>query len=129
MKQKMRKILTTVTLVLSCGATAQAGTTFVTPLARAEGGQITECVVTNFGTQPAVLGVCVFDSNGTCIDTSTLDTCNTGPLASGATCITRGDVFEVGCRVVSSSRRVRVALEARDAVGGNLQVMFPATRR
>jgi len=128
MKQKMRKILTTVTLVLSCGATAQAGTTFVTPLARALAGQITECVVTNFATEPAVLSVCVFDSNGTCINTATLDTCNTGPLAPGATCITRGDVFDVGCRVVSSARKIRAALEVRD-VAGNLQVMFPATRR
>ncbi len=130
MKMKPWKMLTTAILVLACGATAQAATTLVTPLADtfSLANQITECVVTNFDAKPAVVTVSLFAVDGSAITGISVDTCNSGPLASGTTCFVHANPGQAGCRVVTSTSKVHAALEVWDADTDRLQVMFPATK-
>ena len=127
MRQKIRRVLTVVILVLGCGTAAQAANTFlVTPVVFIGTSQSLDCVVTNFDTTPAVISVGLFNAFGQSIIPDIND-CNSSSLASGHTCsvITSGAAL---CRVVSSTKKVHVAVEVFDPPPAGLVVMFPATR-
>ena len=127
MRQKIRRVLTVVILVLGCGTAAQAANTFlVTPVAIIGGSQTLDCIVTNFDTTPAVISVGLFSATGGSVP-AIADSCSGSSLASGHTC-TVATVISALCRVVSSTKKVHVAVEVFDPPPAGLVVMFPATR-
>jgi len=121
-------ILTVLSLVLAYGSTAEGSTILVTPIAFAANQQV-QCVVTNFDTKPAVITAQMF-SQVPALLTPYFDSCDGVPIPSGASCSINVYPVEVYalCRVVSSSSKVKAALEVIDIDTGKLTIMFPAAK-
>jgi hypothetical protein len=129
----MRKITRGLFALAFCAMASapQAGavTLFSTPLVPAN-GQVPVCSVTNVDTKPITLTVEVVDADGATV-VPVANECPVAPatLAPRETCFLYAPInARVSCRVTSSSKKIRAALNLLNGTTAALEVQAPATR-
>ena len=137
MRHMICGILIVFSFVFAYAATAEATYYLFTTTAFSNNQEVF-CAVTNVDSHPVTITVRLFDTvpheiGGASLD---IDTCGGGgnfSLPVGATC-RRGTTNTAGatglgilCRITSTSKHVKGAVEVRDLPSGNLLLMYPAT--
>jgi hypothetical protein len=107
-----------------------AATLFSTPQVPANNGQLPYCLVTNVDTKPITVTMELVDFFGDTI-TPDFDGCPVPPatLAPRETCqVAASPNSQMSCRVTSSSKKIRAALNLFNGTTSTLEVQAPATR-